>query len=185
MPYVDHIKTAGGALKRWFIGTLQDAAAVAAMWLIGLWIVGVPWAPAWAVLGGLFQFVPNFGPVLALIGPAMALLFTEADGMKFIYLLIVFAAVALLDGLVVGPYFQRRQNRVPIWASIVTPIVLGILIPFWGVLLAPPLLAVVYTFRSKSAQIQKQIDELQAEQARLAAEAQRRGSSDNENDGRK
>jgi predicted PurR-regulated permease PerM len=175
MPYVDHMKTAGGALKRWFIGTLQDAAAVAAMWLVGLWIIGVPWAPAWALLGGLLQFVPNFGPVLSLIGPAMALLFTEADGMKYIYLLILFAVIAVVDGIFVGPYFQRRQNRVPIWASIVTPIVLGIAIPFWGVLLAPPLLAVVYAFRSKSALIQKQIDELQAQQPDLTAEAQRRG----------
>jgi predicted PurR-regulated permease PerM len=29
----------------------------------------------------------------------------------------------------------------------VVPIVLGIVIPFWGVLLAPPLLAIVYAFR--------------------------------------
>lgn len=175
MPYTEHIKTAGGALKRWFIGTLQDAAAVAALWLVGLLIVGVPWAPLWAVLGGLFQFVPNFGPVLALIGPAMALLFSEIfgqqfDGMKYIYLLIVFAVIAVAEGVFIGPYFQRRQNRVPIWASIVTPIVLGIAIPFWGVLLAPPLLAIVYAFRSKSAKIQDQIEELQ-ERQRLTAEA--------------
>ena len=174
MPYVDHLKTAGGALKRWFIATLQDAAAVGAMWLIGLLIIGVPWALAWAVLGGLFQFVPNFGPVLSLIGPTMALLFSEADGMKYIYLLILFALIAVLDGIWVGPYFQRRQNRVPIWASIVTPIVLGIVIPFWGVLLAPPLLAIVYAFRSKSALLQKQIDELQAQQAQLSADTPKR-----------
>jgi predicted PurR-regulated permease PerM len=37
---------------------------------------------------------------------------------------------------------------VPIWASLFTPIVLGILIPFWGVLLAPPLLAVVYAYKA-------------------------------------
>jgi predicted PurR-regulated permease PerM len=36
---------------------------------------------------------------------------------------------------------------VPIWASILVPIVLGIVIPFWGVLLAPPLLAILYAFR--------------------------------------
>jgi predicted PurR-regulated permease PerM len=174
MPYTDHLKSAGGALKRWFIATLYDAAAVAALWLVGLLIVGVPWALLWAVLGGLFQFVPNFGPVLALIGPAMALLFTEADGMKYIYLLILFAVIAIVDGLVIGPYFQRRQNRVPIWASIVTPIVLGIAIPFWGVLLAPPILAIVYAFRSKSADLQKQIADLHAQQAELTAESQRR-----------
>jgi predicted PurR-regulated permease PerM len=179
MPYVEHLKTAGGALRRWFIATLQDAAAVGAMWLVGLLIIGVPWALAWAVLGGVLQFVPNFGPVLALIGPTMALLFTEADGMKYIYLLILFAAIAVLDGIWVGPYFQKRQNRVPIWASIVTPIVLGILIPFWGVLLAPPILAVVYAFRSRSHALQKQIAELQERQANSTAEALRRGEEKN------
>ena len=35
MAYTDHLKTAGSALKRWFIATLYDAAAVAAMWLVG------------------------------------------------------------------------------------------------------------------------------------------------------
>lgn len=178
MPYVDHLKTAGSALKRWFIATLYDAAAVGAMWLVGLLIIGVPWAPAWAVLGGLFQFVPNFGPVLSLIGPAMALLFTEADGMKYIYLLILFAVIAVVDGIFVGPYFQKRQNRVPIWASIVTPIVLGIVIPFWGVLLAPPLLAIVYAFRSRSRDLENQIAELQAQQANAAAETLRRGEGE-------
>jgi predicted PurR-regulated permease PerM len=43
---------------------------------------------------------------------------------------------------------MKRVARVPIWASLLTPIVLGILIPFWGVLLAPPLLAVVYAYKT-------------------------------------
>ena len=32
-------------------------------------------------------------------------------------------------------------------ASILAPVVLGFVIPFWGVLLAPPLLAVVYAYK--------------------------------------
>ncbi len=37
------------------------------------------------------------------------------------------------------------------WASILAPIILGILIPFWGVLLAPPLLAVVYAYKVRQS----------------------------------
>ena len=47
---------------------------------------------------------------------------------------------------------MRRENRVPIWASVLTPIVLGIVLPFWGVLFAPPLLAVVYAYRGDFSQ---------------------------------
>ncbi len=142
-----HFNTTFGALKRWFIAQCYDSLLVGAMWLIALLILGVPWAPVWAVLGALFQFVPNFGPVLTLIGPSLALLFKGAGWEQFLWLGIAFALIAVIDGLVLQPYLMKRQNRVPIWASILAPIALGILIPFWGVLLAPPLLAVIYAYR--------------------------------------
>lgn len=147
----DHLRTTGGALKNWFFATLQDAAAVGAIWLVGLWIIGVPWAPLWALLGAVFQFVPGVGAMLALVFPALVLFFNDPeDLMPLVYLLILYAVIAVVDGLVLQPYFMKRTARVPIWASILAPIVLGIVIPFWGVLLAPPLLAVVYAFRRKN-----------------------------------
>jgi predicted PurR-regulated permease PerM len=149
-PYTDHLRTAGGALKRWFVATLKDAAAVGTLWLAGLLLLGVPLAPLWAVLGAIFQFVPNLGPVLSLVGPALALLASGADRMRFVYLLILFAGITLIDGLALQPLLMKQSNRVPIWVSILAPIALGLAIPFWGVLLAPPLLAVVYAFRSRT-----------------------------------
>jgi len=44
---------------------------------------------------------------------------------------------------------MKRTAKVPIWASIFVPIVMGMLIPFWGFLLAPPLLAVVYAYKAR------------------------------------
>jgi predicted PurR-regulated permease PerM len=62
--------------------------------------------------------------------------------------------IVVIDGLILQPYLMRRSNRVPIWASIVTPLVMGFLfgmvgMSFVGVLISAPLLAVVYTFRGK------------------------------------
>jgi len=146
----DHLRTTGRALKHWAVAMLQDALAVGALWLVGLLIIGVPWAPLWAVLGGLFQFVPNFGPLLGLMGPTIALALT-GQFERWLYLMILYATIAMVDGFFLQPYFMKRTARVPIWASIVTPIVLGILIPFWGILLAPPLLAVIYAYRARTA----------------------------------
>jgi len=56
-----------------------------------------------------------------------------------------------VDGFFLQPYLMKRAARVPIWASLLTPIVLGILIPFWGVLLSAPLLAVVYAYKERQA----------------------------------
>jgi predicted PurR-regulated permease PerM len=153
-PIIHHVKTTGSALKNWFIAQCYDAAAVAALWLIGLWIIGVPLAPIWAVLGGAFQFVPQLGAVLGLIGPALALFFGNIDHLRwepFIELLILYALIVVIDGLFLQPYIMKRTVKVPIWASITVPIVLGLVAGPWGVLLAPPLLAVLYTYRRKKA----------------------------------
>lgn len=149
MDFRSHVQTTASALRNWFIATLQDAAAVAAMWLIGLLILRVPLAPVWAIIGGACQFIPNFGPLIAVIGPALTMLFASRSDalMHLLYVFILYAVIAVIDGLVLQPYLMKRSNRVPIWASILAPIVLGFVIPFWGVLLAPPLLAVIYAHR--------------------------------------
>lgn len=153
MDYRSHLQTTGTALKHWFIATSQDALAVGAIWLVGLLIIGVPWAPFWAFLGAAFQFIPGIGAVLALVGPAIAVslksLNDSTDLMPLVYLLILYAIIAVVDGLVLQPYFMKRTARVPVWASILVPIVCAIALPLWGVLLAPPLLAVIYAFRAK------------------------------------
>ena len=142
-----HANITFGALKRWFISQCYDSLAVAAMWLVALLILHVPFALLWALLAGAFQFIPNFGTVLALVGPAMAMLLTGADKQHFIGLLIAYALIAIIDGLILQPYLMKRQNRVPWWASTFIPIIMGFIIPFWGVLIAPPLLAIFYAYR--------------------------------------
>lgn len=151
MDWRDHIRTTGTALKHWFVAMCYDALSVAAIWLVGLLIIGIPLAPLWAILGGLMQFIPNFGPVIAVIGPALtaAIMTGFTDFMPFLYVLILFAVVMVVDGLFLQPYLMKRTAKVPFWASLTAPIVLGIIIPFWGVLLAPPLLAVIYAFKRR------------------------------------
>jgi predicted PurR-regulated permease PerM len=149
MAFRDHARTTGSALKNWFIAQCYDSLAVALMWLVGLWIIHIPWAPLWAVLAGVLQFIPNFGVLLSLIGPALLGAFS-ANHMRFFYVLGLFAVIMVADGLFLQPYLMKRTTKVPFWIALFAPIALGLIIPFWGVLLAPPLLAVIYAFRRKA-----------------------------------
>ena len=149
MQWREHVRTTGAALKHWFIAMCYDALCVAGIWLVGLLIIGIPLAPLWALLGGALQFIPNFGPVIAVIGPVLCA-FVTSDYMHLIYVLILFAIVMVVDGLFLQPYLMKRTAKVPFWASLIAPIVLGIIIPFWGVLIAPPLLAVIYAFKRRT-----------------------------------
>jgi predicted PurR-regulated permease PerM len=145
----DHFRITASALKRWAIGQLQDSLAIGLLWFVGLWIIGVPWALLWAALAAALQIIPHFGPILSLLGPVLAAALRWQDWRHPLYVLILYAVIVVVDGLVLQPYIMRRVARVPIWASILVPLVLGFLIPFWGFLLAPPLLAVVYAFKSR------------------------------------
>jgi predicted PurR-regulated permease PerM len=144
-----HLKTAGGALLNWWRAATLDALIVGVLWLVGLELIRVPWAPFWAILGGLLQIIPTFGGMIALIGPviSVAVAANDDDWWRLGLVLGLYGLIVILEGLVIGPYILHRTTKIPWWAAFFGPIVLGIIIPFWGVLLAPPLLAVVFAFR--------------------------------------
>jgi predicted PurR-regulated permease PerM len=149
MGFRDHLRTTGGALKHWAIAQFQDSLAVGVLWLIGLYILHVPLAPMWAVIAAVLQIVPHFGPVLSLVGPVITATVKWMDWEHPLGVLALYAVIVVIDGLLLQPYIMRRTAKVPIWASILAPIVLGIIWPFWGVLVAPPFLAVVYAYRAR------------------------------------
>jgi len=145
----DHLRTTGSALKNWAIAQLQDSIAVGVLWLAGLYFLHIPWAPLWALLAAMLQIVPHLGPILGLIGPALAATIAWKDWEHPLYVLMLYAVIVVVDGFLLQPYIMRRTAKVPMWASILAPIVLGIVWPFWGVLVAAPLLAIVYAFKAR------------------------------------
>jgi len=150
MNFGDHLRTTGGALKNWAVAQLQDSLAVGVLWLTGLYILHVPLALLWAVIAAVLQIVPHFGPILGLLGPGLAATIGWMDWEHPLGVLVLYAVIAVLDGLLLQPYIMKRTAKVPIWASVFTPIVLGVLWPFWGVLVAAPLLAVLYAYRARA-----------------------------------
>lgn len=145
----DHLSITGGALKKWAVAQFKDSIAVGTLWLIGLYILHIPLAPMWAVIAALLQIVSHFGPILGLLGPVFTATIKWMDWQHPLGVLGLYAVIVVLDGLLLQPYIMRRTVKVPIWASILSPIVLGVIWPFWGVLVAPPLLAVLYAYKAR------------------------------------
>jgi predicted PurR-regulated permease PerM len=151
MPLREHLQITGGALKNWATAQIQDSIAVGLLWWLGLYFLKVPWAPLWALLAAALQIVPHLGPILSLLGPVTAAWLHSGRLESSLYVLMLYAGIVLVDGFLLQPYLMKRTARVPIWASLLTPIVLGILIPFWGVLISAPLLAIVYAYKERQA----------------------------------
>jgi predicted PurR-regulated permease PerM len=147
MAFSRHINITGTALRRWVVAQCYDSAAVGALWWIGLDYLHIPWAPFWAILAAVLQFIPHFGPVMAAMGPLLVALF--AGGLEqFLYVLMLYGGIIVIDGLLLQPIIMRRTARVPVGASLIVPVVLSFIFGFWGLLLAAPLLAIIFAYRS-------------------------------------
>src|SRR5262249_38699290 len=96
----------------------------------------------------ILQFVPYFGALVALVGPALAAAFSDGFE-RLIYVLCLYGVISVVDTFLLQPYFAKRTATVPFWVSILTPIVLGTFLSFWGVLLSVPILTVTYTYRAR------------------------------------
>ena len=158
MQFSRHINITGGALKQWFVAQCYDSICVGALWWVGLTYLHVPWAGFWALLAAFFQFIPQFGAVLAFFGPAVAALVTTGP-IGVLYVLILYGAVVVIDGLLLQPIIMKRTVRVPIWASLIVPVLLSLMFGFWGLLLAAPLLAVIFAYRAygkRASQVPRQ-----------------------------
>ena len=147
MQFSRHVQITGGALRNWLVAQSCDSVCVGLLWWAGLSYLHVTWAPFWAVLAGLFQFIPHFGPGLTSIGPILAALI--GGGLEtFFWVLGLYGVIVVVDGLILQPVIMRRTAKVPIWASLIVPIVLSLLLGFWGFLLAAPLLAIIFAYRA-------------------------------------
>lgn len=156
MQFSQHVRITGDALRRWLVAQCYDSAAVGAMWWAGLMFLQIPWAPFWGVVAALAQFIPHFGPVLGVLGPALVALL--ANGVtSFFYVLMLYGAILVVDGLLLQPIIMKRTVRVPIWASLIVPLALSLAFGFWGLLLAAPLLAVFFAYRALEKNRQRKV----------------------------
>jgi predicted PurR-regulated permease PerM len=67
----------GATLGHWLVGRIVSMGIVGGITTGGLWLLGVPLAPALGLFAALAEFVPNVGPFLAFI-PALVLALTES-----------------------------------------------------------------------------------------------------------
>lgn len=128
-------------LKGWLKGILFAMFVVFVLTAIGLGIMGMKLWLVLALLAGLISFIPNFGPLIALVpavlvalmdGPQMALMVAG------LYLL-----VQLLETNFITPLVQQKLIELPPALIILTQVVMGVLTGGWGLVLATPLVVII------------------------------------------
>jgi predicted PurR-regulated permease PerM len=105
----------------------------------GLWLIGVPHAGLWALLGMLFRFVPYVGVPIAFLFPATLALAVDPGWSKLVWTMALYGGIEFVVGQAIEPFVYGRSMGLSAVAVVVAAV-------FWtwlwgpvGLLLSTPL----------------------------------------------
>ncbi len=131
----------GQTLRSWLLGKLLSMLIVAIFTWIGLLILGVPLALILGITAGLLAFVPNFGPVVALV---LGVLVAATQGpQKMLWTAGVYMLVQIIESNLLTPTIQKHQVSLPMALILFAQLVLGVYTGVLGLALATPIFAIV------------------------------------------
>jgi len=125
------------ALVGWSVGILFNMAVISVMSFVGLALIGVPIPIGNAFIAGALTFIPNVGPILSVIPPAvLGLLEAPWKGAAVV---LFYIAIQQIESNFLTPLIMKRQVSLLPAITLISQLICGILFGFLGVFLALPL----------------------------------------------
>lgn len=126
----------------WFQGQVVLAVIVAVLVFMGLTLLGVENALLLAVLAGIFEIIPIFGPILAAI-PAVTISLVTHGLSSAILVIGLYVIIQQFENQLIYPLVVRKIVGVPPLISILALIIGGKLAGFIGLLVSVPVAAML------------------------------------------
>ena len=123
-------------------GKILDSAIIGVICYIGLVIMGIPYSLLVAVIVGVTNVVPFFGPYVG-AAPSFVLI-ALAEPVKGLYFLIFIVVLQQIDGNIIGPKILGDSTGLSSFWVVFAILVGGGLFGFLGMLLGVPAFAVIY-----------------------------------------
>ena len=128
-------------LRAWLMVTGVSMIVVAVLTGLGLAALNIREWLALGVLAGVLSFIPNFGPLVALV-PAVAVAFVQAPD-NVIWTVVIIYGVSFFQSQVVSPILASERMNMPAILILLGQIIFGFFFGFLGLMLAVPLSACV------------------------------------------
>lgn len=139
----DALADVASTLRLWLRAQLIQMTTMGVLVGVGLWLAGVPSAPALALLTGLSEFVPYVGPLSAMV-PALGLAATAGTG-PIVGALAVFAVVRLIQTNLVTPFVTNRVIAIPPAIALFAIVAVGTIFGLFGLFFSAAILVVIFT----------------------------------------
>ncbi|MEJ7912051.1 MAG: AI-2E family transporter [Chitinophagaceae bacterium] len=130
-------------LCKWLKSILFSMSVVFALTAIGLAIMGIDMWLVLALIAGLLTFIPNIGPLIAMIPAVLVGLMispTTAALVAGLYILI-----QTIESNLITPVIQKKLLKLPPALTLIAQLVMSTVTGGWGLVVATPLLVVVRT----------------------------------------
>lgn len=128
-------------LRTWFATQLIAMLVIGIVTTVTLALLGIRGALPLGVLAGIFEFIPNVGPLLSAI-PAVLMGFVDSPQTALI-VAGVYWGIQFLENNLLIPYLMSQQLELPPALTLLTQILMAYVFGFLGLFVAIPLLAVV------------------------------------------
>lgn len=127
----------GAQLRKWLKGKLLSMLVVAVMTAIGLAILGIPLWLVLALFAGLVSFIPNFGPIIALIPALLVGLMSGID--TALYVVGIYVLIQFVESNFITTTIQQKMVNLPPALILIAQLIMGALTGGWGLVLATPI----------------------------------------------
>lgn len=137
----DVLNTLGENLKKWLKGKIFSMFVVFVLTAAGLAIIGVPMWLVLAIIAGILNFIPNFGPLIAMIPAVLVALMqgpTTAAIVAGLYIVI-----QVTESNFITPMVQKKLINIPPALIIMAQLLISPLTGGWGLVLATPLMVII------------------------------------------
>ncbi len=137
------IEQIGSNLQWWLIGKVGEMIFIGLLTWAVLWFLGVPLSLTLGIIAALLVFIPNIGPIIAVI-PAVLLALLESP-MTALYVIMFFTTIQTLESYLLTPIVQKEVVSLPPALTIMVQVLMAVIAGGIGLVLATPLLVVVFT----------------------------------------
>lgn len=137
----------GDALRSYLFAIGIYIIAMGTLWTLGLWLIGIPYPLLFGTIGGIVEIVQDIGPMIGLIPPLLVAM--TMGKAKVIYVLLLYAALHILEGYILVPYLMHRKEHLPAPIVVLSILAFGTVFGILGVLTAIPLGTVGYVLANE------------------------------------
>ncbi|SHE29796.1 AI-2E family transporter [Flavisolibacter ginsengisoli] len=137
----DILEKMAGNLEKWLKGKLFAMLVVFVLTATGLLIIGVPMWLVLALIAGILNFIPNFGPLIALIPAVLVALLQGPSTAAWVAGLYIFVQIA--ESNFITPMVQQKLINIPPALIIIAQLMIAPLSGGWGLVVATPLMILI------------------------------------------